>query len=51
MRTAKESTPVHETRSELLGFGSVGGLDRQARVKRSVKAKVGEKPPPVEVDN
>jgi hypothetical protein len=46
MRTANESAPVHESCSELLGFGSVSRPDRPARVKRSVKAKVGEKDPP-----
>jgi hypothetical protein len=42
----KESTPVQETPTELLGFGSVSRPDRQARVRRSVTAKVGSKSPP-----
>jgi hypothetical protein len=46
MRTAKESARVQEACSQLLGFGSVSRPDRPARVKRSVSAKVGLKPPP-----
>jgi hypothetical protein len=41
-----ESTPVQETPSELLGFGTVSRPDRQVRIKRSVSAKVGDKSPP-----
>jgi hypothetical protein len=48
MRTIKQSAPVQEVK--LLGFGSVR-TDRPARVKRSVKAKVGDKsPPPPSID-
>lgn len=52
MPTSKESAPVQEKCSELLGFGSVSRPNRPARVKRSVSAKVGDKspPPPTESD-
>jgi hypothetical protein len=46
MPTSKESAPVQEKCSELLGFGSVSPPERPVRVKRSVSAKVGSKPPP-----
>ena len=46
VRTSKVSAPVHEAYTELLGFRRVSEVDRPARVKRSVNAKVGPKPFP-----
>jgi hypothetical protein len=46
MRTSKESAPIYQACSELLGFGPVSRPERQGRVKRSVSAKVGDKSPP-----
>jgi hypothetical protein len=46
MRTSKESAPIQQACSELLGFGPISRPERQGRVKRSVKAKVGDKSPP-----
>jgi hypothetical protein len=54
MRTSQEKASLQDASLELLGFGSVSRPNRQAGVKRSVKAKVGEKdppPPPVNVDS
>jgi hypothetical protein len=44
MRTAKEATLVQEEGLKLLAFGYVRSADRPARAKRTVSAKVGEKP-------
>jgi hypothetical protein len=46
MRTSQEKALLQDASLELLGFKSASRPDRQARVKRSVRAKVGEKPPP-----
>jgi hypothetical protein len=52
MPKAKEATPVHEEGLKLLAFKYIRCAGQPARVKRSVKAKVGDKspPPPVGTD-
>jgi hypothetical protein len=46
MRAEKASAPVQKPGTELLGFKRDGQADRPARIRRSVRAKVGPKPSP-----